>query len=157
MERGAETSWPRPRWRGRRLVGDQRPCVAGEAECDSSSVVSSTFVESTNAEVVGRLGALADPVRLAIVGVLACGQRCVCDLQEQVAVAPNLLSYHLRVLREAALVRSTRRGRWVDYRLDGDGFAGLWRALADSGVPLPGETARTERIGPSCDERGARW
>jgi len=42
---------------------------------------------------------------------------CVCDLQAEVAVAPNLLSYHLRVLREAGLVTSARRGRWIDYRL----------------------------------------
>ena len=32
-------------------------------------------------------------------------------------MAPNLLSYHLRVLREAGLVDAARRGRWVDYRL----------------------------------------
>jgi ArsR family transcriptional regulator len=45
------------------------------------------------------------------------GERCVCQLQEVVRVAPNLLSYHLRVLREAGLVAARRRGRWVDYRL----------------------------------------
>ena len=116
-------------------------------------MISSTIVESTNVEAVERLGALADPVRLAVVGLLAYGQHCVCDLQERVAVAPNLLSYHLRVLREAGLISSTRRGRWVDYRLDGNGFAALWAALAASGVPLPGETVSTERVGPSCDEQ----
>ena len=67
------------------------------------------------------LAALADPVRLRIVGVLAGGGRCVCDLQEKVPVAANLLSYHLRVLRDAGLVTAARRGRWIDYRLDGDG------------------------------------
>jgi len=118
-------------------------------------VVSSTLVESTSVEVTGRLGALTDPVRLAVIGLLASGQRCVCDLQEQVAVAPSLLSYHLRVLREAGLVSSMRRGRWVDYRLDDDGFAALWAALAESGVPLPGERARTERVGSTCNEHGA--
>ncbi len=99
-----------------------------------------------------RLGALADPVRLAVVGLLACGQRCVCDLQERVAIAPNLLSYHLRVLREAGLVSTTRRGRWIDYRLDGAGFAGLWAAVAAAGVPLPGKTPSAQRVGPTCDE-----
>lgn len=117
-----------------------------------AGVVSSIVIESIDVETAGRLGALADPVRLAVVGVLAGGQRCVCDLQERVAVAPNLLSYHLRVLREAGLVSSTRRGRWVDYRLDGDGFAALWAALAGAGVPQPGETVSTVRVGPSCDE-----
>jgi len=115
-------------------------------------VISSTIVGSTDIEATERLGALADPVRLAVIGLLAYGQHCVCDLQARVAVAPNLLSYHLRVLREAGLISSTRRGRWVDYRLNGDGFAALWAALAASRVPLPGETVSTERVGPSCDE-----
>ena len=76
-------------------------------------------------------------MRLRIVGVLAEGGRCVCDLHEQVPVAANLLSYHLRVLREAGLVAATRRGRWVDYRLDGDGFAALWAQASAAAVPLP--------------------
>jgi ArsR family transcriptional regulator len=33
-------------------------------------------------------------------------------------MAPNLLSYHLRILREAGLVEGTRRGRRVDYRVN---------------------------------------
>ena len=62
----------------------------------------------------------------------------MCDLHERVPVAANLLSYHLRVLREAGLVVATRRGRWVHYRLDGDGIGELWTRLAAAGVPIPG-------------------
>jgi ArsR family transcriptional regulator, arsenate/arsenite/antimonite-responsive transcriptional repressor len=120
-----------------------------------STMVDSTVVVSRSIETAGRLGALADPVRLAIVGVLAGGERCVCDLQERVAVAPNLLSYHLRVLREAGLVAATRRGRWVDYRLDGAGFAALWAGAAAAGVPLPGQALSSGRAGPSCDDAAA--
>ncbi len=103
-------------------------------------------------DLASRLGALADPVRLAIVGLLAGGERCVCDLQERVAVAPNLLSYHLRVLREGGLVRSARRGRWVDYRLDGDGFSSLWAALFAAGVPLAGQAVPAGRARPACED-----
>ena len=60
---------------------------------------------------------LGDTIRLQILDRLAEGQMCVCELREQVGIAVNLLSYHLRVLREAGLVEATRRGRWVDYRL----------------------------------------
>ena len=80
------------------------------------------------------------------------GGRCVCDLHEQVPVAANLLSYHLRVLREAGLVTAARRGRWVDYRLDGDGFAALWALVSAAGVPLPGEQVTTGWRGPACEE-----
>jgi ArsR family transcriptional regulator len=109
-------------------------------------------VDSTRAKLTGRLAALADPVRLRLVGVLAGGGRCVCDLQEQVPVPANLLSYHLRVLRDAGLVTATRRGRWVDYRLDEAGFAALWAQASAAGVPLPGETVATRSCGPACDD-----
>ncbi len=107
----------------------------------------STAVDSTPVELTTGFAALADPVRLRLIGVLATGGRCVCDLQEQVPVAENLLSYHLRVLREAGLVTAARRGRWVDYRLDGGGFAALWAQASAAGVPLPGEQVSTAWAG----------
>jgi ArsR family transcriptional regulator len=61
--------------------------------------------------------ALADPIRLRVLRHLEAGQCCVCELQRAIRVAPNLLSYHLRVLREAGLIAAHKRGRWVDYRL----------------------------------------
>lgn len=48
---------------------------------------------------------------------------------------PNLLSYHLKVLRDAGLVTATRRGRRIEYALDRVGLARLRAA-----VPLPTET-----------------
>ena len=66
------------------------------------------------------LQAIADPIRWAVLEALSDEQRCVCDLQERVPVAGNLLSYHLKVLRDAGLVTATRRGRWIDYALAED-------------------------------------
>lgn len=65
--------------------------------------------------MVAGFAALADPTRLAILQVLAGQPRCVCDVNDAVPVAANVLSYHLRVLRDAGLVTATRRGRWIDY------------------------------------------
>lgn len=91
-------------------------------------------------------------MRLRLIGVLASGGRCVCDLQDEVPVAGNLLSYHLRVLREAGLVTASRRGRWVDYRLSDAGFGALWAQAWAAGVPLPGEQVTTASAGrASCD------
>lgn len=75
------------------------------------------------------LSALADPVRWTVLQRLSDGRACVCTLQEITGVAPNLLSYHLKVLREAHLVTTSRRGRWVDYELAEDAAARLHAAL----------------------------
>jgi ArsR family transcriptional regulator len=79
---------------------------------------------------VALLAVAADPVRWRLLAELAAaGTRCVCDLQPVGRVAPNVLSYHLKVLREAGLVTSAKRGRWVDYTLAADAHARLTAAL----------------------------
>ena len=61
--------------------------------------------------------ALADVNRLRILDALREGERCVCELQEDVGLGQSLLSHHLRALREAGLVIDRRQGRWVHYSL----------------------------------------
>ena len=78
------------------------------------------------------LQAVADPVRWAVLDALAGGQMCVCDLQLRVPIPGNLLSYHLKVLRDVGLVTSSRRGRWIDYTLADDTLARLRSALPGS-------------------------
>ncbi len=76
------------------------------------------------------LAVAADPVRLGIIRRLASlGTRCVCDLQPEVPIAQNVFSYHLKVLREAGLVTTAKRGRWVDYTLAEDALDRLHSAL----------------------------
>jgi len=89
-------------------------------------------IEITSAGVVEPmvvLQAVADPVRWAVLAMLVEAPRCVCKLQEQVPIAGNLLSYHLKVLREAGLVTSSRRGRWIDYALADDAAERMRAAL----------------------------
>jgi len=83
--------------------------------------IESKSLEST-AEAFSALG---DPIRLHVLSVLRDGTQCVCELREKIDVAPNLLSYHLKVLREAGLVEAVRRGRWVDYHLARDALGDL--------------------------------
>ena len=85
---------------------------------------------------VALLAVVADPVRWRLLAELAAaGTRCVCDLQPVAGVAPNVLSYHLKVLREAGLVTSAKRGRWVDYTLAEGAHARLAVALPTTGAP----------------------
>jgi len=85
-------------------------------------------------EPLAVLAAVADPIRWTVLEVLAEAPRCVCRLQEQVPVAGNLLSYHLKVLREAGLITSSRRGRWIDYVLAADAGERMAAALPGVGV-----------------------
>lgn len=75
------------------------------------------FESMTLEQRTGVFSALSDSIRLQVMDQLTEGQKCVCELQETIEVALNLLSYHLRVLREAGLIEASKRGRWVDYRL----------------------------------------
>jgi ArsR family transcriptional regulator len=102
--------------------------------------VTSTDLDATSLESrAGTFAALGDPIRLSILDELGDDQRCVCDLQEALGIAPNLLSYHLRILREASLVEATRRGRWVDYRLSADAGTAVAAAMP---VPLAETVSR---------------
>lgn len=69
--------------------------------------------------------ALADPRRLEVVLALAAGERCVCELTEQMGLAQSKLSFHLKVMREAGLLDSRVQGRWVYYRLRPEAIAQL--------------------------------
>jgi ArsR family transcriptional regulator len=75
--------------------------------------------------------ALADETRLHIVEKLRSGELCVCDLTESLGVAQSRLSFHLKTLKDAGLVRDRREGRWVYYSLDPEHLASLQDYLAD--------------------------
>jgi ArsR family transcriptional regulator len=61
--------------------------------------------------------ALADPIRLRIIGLLATGEICVCDIHETLKIAQPKASRHLAYLRRAGMVVTEKRGLWVHYRL----------------------------------------
>jgi ArsR family transcriptional regulator len=95
----------------------------------ASTAAEVSGVASGGEEAAALLAVAADPVRWRLLSRLAAGTTCVCELQRMVPVAPNLLSYHLRVLREAGLVAAARRGRWVDYTLSDSAAQRLRAAL----------------------------
>lgn len=77
------------------------------------------------------LKALADPYRLRILATLASSPNdvCVCDFTEALPLNQPAVSHHLRVLRDAGLVHSERRGTWVYYRLAADARTRIEDAL----------------------------
>jgi ArsR family transcriptional regulator len=64
------------------------------------------------------LKALADPVRLRLVSLIAAsagGEACVCDLNDAFDLTQATISHHLKVLHSAGLLDRDKRGVWVYY------------------------------------------
>jgi len=73
----------------------------------------------------GRLRALSDPSRLRILDRLRGGEHCVCELTDVLDTGQSLLSFHLKVLRDAGLVTARRDGRWMHYALQAEALEEL--------------------------------
>lgn len=84
---------------------------------------------SPPAMVAQAFHALADDTRVAILKQLVRGERCVCDIQADLELSQPLLSFHLRVLRKAGLVRARRDGRWAYYAVEPAGVEPLRQYL----------------------------
>ena len=85
------------------------------------------------------LKALADPIRLQVIEALGNGERCVCELTEQLGLAQSKLSFHLKVLKEAGLLADRQSGRWIYYRLQPEALERLrgWLAELAAGCTVP--------------------
>jgi ArsR family transcriptional regulator, arsenate/arsenite/antimonite-responsive transcriptional repressor len=82
------------------------------------------------AELADRFRALADPTRVAIVSRLSgADELCVCDLTAAFDLSQPTISHHLKILRAARLVESSRRGTWAYYRVVPETVEALRRAL----------------------------
>lgn len=62
-------------------------------------------------------GVLGDPTRVQLIGALAGGELCVCDLATLIGLSESAVSHQLRLLRSLRLVRARRSGRMVLYAL----------------------------------------
>ena len=69
--------------------------------------------------------ALSVDKRVRIVQLLAEGPLCVGELAERLGISPGAVSQHLRVLRDAGLVRAERRGYFIHYHQNAGAVAGL--------------------------------
>jgi ArsR family transcriptional regulator, arsenate/arsenite/antimonite-responsive transcriptional repressor len=94
--------------------------VTGPDACAQPALVSEPIDEAAAAGLAQVFRALGDPVRLRLVSLIGAregGEVCVCDLTSAFDLSQPTISHHLKVLREAGLIDSQRRGTWVYYRL----------------------------------------
>jgi ArsR family transcriptional regulator, arsenate/arsenite/antimonite-responsive transcriptional repressor len=79
-------------------------------------------------QIAPLLKALADPVRLRLISLVAShqgGEACVCDLNDAFDLTQPTISHHLKVLHEAGLLDREKRGVWVYYRASTQALASL--------------------------------
>ena len=94
--------------------------VTAGAACVQSALVGEPIDEASAAGLAQVFKALGDPVRLRLVSLIGArqgGEACVCDLTGAFDLTQPTISHHLKVLREAGIIDSERRGTWVYYRL----------------------------------------
>jgi ArsR family transcriptional regulator, arsenate/arsenite/antimonite-responsive transcriptional repressor len=81
--------------------------------------------------IVAGFHALSDPLRVNVLELLRQRELCVCDLCDILGVSQSKLSFHLKTLKEAGLVRSRQEGRWIYYSLNLPQFVVLEQYLAE--------------------------
>jgi ArsR family transcriptional regulator, arsenate/arsenite/antimonite-responsive transcriptional repressor len=88
-------------------------------------------------QVAPMLKALADPVRLRLLSLVAShqdGEACICELNDAFDLSQPTISHHMKVLHQAGLVDRDKRGVWVYYQVRPQALAGLGTLI---GCPPP--------------------
>lgn len=96
-------------------------------EC-CSPLMSQPLSQEAAAAIAPLLKALADPVRLRLMSLVAAhanGEACVCDLHDAFDLSQPTISHHLKVLHEVGLLDRSKRGTWVYYRARPEAMAAV--------------------------------
>ena len=88
-------------------------------------------LDTTVFDVVSVLKALAEPLRVEVIELLKEQELCVCDLCDRLQVSQSKLSFHLKTLKNAGIVRSRQQGKWIYYRLNLSQLVELEQYLAE--------------------------
>jgi ArsR family transcriptional regulator len=102
---------------------DLLPVAGAPADAPECSIplVREPIDDSAAAGLAQVFKALGDPVRLRLVSLIGAhqgGEVCVCELTDAFDLTQPTISHHLKVLRQAGIITSERRGTWVYYRLE---------------------------------------
>lgn len=64
---------------------------------------------------------MCDEKRVAIIKYLKSGERCACDISEELNISQSKLSYHMKILCESGLIDSWYVGKWTHYKISENG------------------------------------
>jgi len=110
----------------------RRPAAVVDDVC-CPSVLATPLGEDEAVDLARVFNALADPVRLRLLGLVAeAGEVCACELLEPLGKAQPTISHHTKVLADAGLIVGEKRGRWVWWKLVPERVAAVREALQPS-------------------------
>jgi ArsR family transcriptional regulator, arsenate/arsenite/antimonite-responsive transcriptional repressor len=103
---------------GGSLVARRAETGVGTVEACCASVLQAPLDEADAEELANAFAALADPVRLRLLSLIAATDEvCSCDLQEPLQRSQPTVSHHTKALVDAGLIVGEKRGRWVWWRV----------------------------------------
>lgn len=115
------------------IPGARTRPVASAAPVCCAPILAEPLSEAEAVDLARMFAAVADPVRLRLLGLIAAspdGEACACNLVEPVGRSQPTVSHHLKILHEAGLVERDKRGTWAWYRVATDRVAQLRGVLA---------------------------
>ena len=65
--------------------------------------------------------AFCDEKRLAVLELLQDGEKCACDLLEQMDISQSTLSHHMKILCDSGVVNGRKEGKWIHYYISREG------------------------------------
>ncbi len=89
------------------------------------------------AKVAKVFKALCDETRVSIVQFLQSGEKCACNISEELDIGQSKLSYHMKILCESGLVESWYVGKWTHYQISQSGRETAMTLLADLTTTSP--------------------
>ena len=78
-------------------------------------------MENKHLENATMFKAFCDETRLMALALLQSGEKCACELLEQVNVSQSTLSHHMKILVESGVVVSRKEGKWIYYCISQEG------------------------------------
>lgn len=126
-KRPTTTTKPRPK---PRATKQKQQTIHLQVDQCCVSVLGSVLADDEAEDLALGFAALADPVRLTLLSLIAdAGECCSCDLEEPLAKSQPTISHHTRALAEAGLIAGEKRGRWMYWSVVPDRMAALCAAL----------------------------
>lgn len=104
------------------------PAVVADRAC-CTTPVTPPLSSNVAQQIAGDLQLIAHPIRLQILALLSqcADQLCVCDIEDSLPIKQPTVSHHLRLLREAGLIESEKRGLYVYYVVNREAVQALWQ------------------------------